>query len=95
MLKGLQKVYPGGKMAVKSISVGIPRGECFGVLGINGAGKTSTLKILSGDQLPTAGSAHVCGMDVLQHQRAVRQLIGYCPQFDALLDGRLGLLQCQ
>eukprot|EP01051_Picozoa_sp_SAG22_P017250 SAG22_NODE_2616_length_2375_cov_1.863357_2_plen_68_part_00 len=40
----------------------------------------------AGDQLPTAGTAHVAGMDVLEHQRAVRQLIGYCPQFDALLD---------
>merc|ERR1711871_534019 len=85
-LSNLQKVYTGGKMAVKSISLGIPLGECFGLLGINGAGKTSTLKILSGDQLPTAGTAHVCGMNVLDHQRAVRQLIGYCPQFDALLD---------
>ena len=85
-LHNLQKVYPGGKMAVKKISVGIPLGECFGLLGINGAGKTSTLKILSGDQLPTAGTAHVGGMNVLENQRAVRTLIGYCPQFDALLD---------
>ena len=85
-LHNLQKVYPGGKLAVKNISLGIPLGECFGLLGINGAGKTSTLKILSGDQLPTAGTAHVNGMNVLENQRAVRTLIGYCPQFDALLD---------
>jgi ABC-type multidrug transport system ATPase subunit len=85
-LHNLQKVYAGGKVAVKNISVGIPLGECFGLLGINGAGKTSTLKILSGDQLPTAGTAHIGGMNVLENQRAVRTLIGYCPQFDALLD---------
>lgn len=47
----LRKVYPvssGAKVAVKSTSLGIPRGECFGLLGINGAGKSSTLAILSG-----------------------------------------------
>ena len=38
----------GAKVAVKSTSLGIPRGECFGLLGINGAGKSSTLAILSG-----------------------------------------------
>ena len=61
-------------------------GECFGLLGINGAGKTSTLKVLTGDILPSSGVAKICGMNVLENQRAVRQLIGYCPQFDALLD---------
>ena len=50
-MEGLRKVYPtssGAKVAVKSTSLGIPRGECFGLLGINGAGKSSTLAILSG-----------------------------------------------
>lgn len=50
-VKGLRKVYPtskGAKVAVKSTSLGIPRGECFGLLGTNGAGKSSTLAILSG-----------------------------------------------
>jgi ABC-type multidrug transport system ATPase subunit len=85
-LSRLRKVYAGGKVAVKTLSLGIPIGECFGLLGINGAGKTSALKVLTGDILPTSGTASVCGMNVLGHQRAVRQLIGYCPQFDALLD---------
>lgn len=50
-IEGLRKVYPvskGAKVAVKNTSLGIPRGECFGLLGINGAGKSSTLAILSG-----------------------------------------------
>lgn len=50
-VESLRKVYPtssGAKVAVKSTSLGIPRGECFGLLGINGAGKSSTLAILSG-----------------------------------------------
>eukprot|EP00903_Cladosiphon_okamuranus_P016293 g15025.t1 len=49
-VESLRKVYPtssGTKVAVKSTSLGIPRGECFGLLGINGAGKSSTLAILS------------------------------------------------
>lgn len=48
---GLRKVFPvsnGAKVAVKNTSLGIPRGECFGLLGINGAGKSTTLAILSG-----------------------------------------------
>ena len=44
----LRKVYDGGKVAVRNISFGVPVGECFGFLGINGAGKTSTLKMLTG-----------------------------------------------
>ncbi|CAM9597976.1 unnamed protein product, partial [Hapterophycus canaliculatus] len=45
------KVYPsnlGAKVAVKSTSLAIPKGQCFGLLGINGAGKSSLLSILSG-----------------------------------------------
>lgn len=50
-VEGLRKVYPtsgGAKVAVKNFSLGIPRGECFGLLGINGAGKSTVLAILSG-----------------------------------------------
>ena len=52
--------------------------------GINGAGKTSTLQILSGDSVPTSGSAKLLGLDILTDQLKVRRLLGYCPQFDAL-----------
>lgn len=44
------------------------------------------MKMLTGDILPTSGQAFLGGMDVLSNQRACRRLIGYCPQFDALLD---------
>ncbi|CAN0554758.1 unnamed protein product, partial [Ectocarpus sp. 12 AP-2014] len=50
-IEGVTKVYPthaGAKVAVKSTSLGIPKGQCFGLLGINGAGKSSLLSILSG-----------------------------------------------
>ena len=59
-------MYPsssGAKVAVKSTSLGIPRGECFGLLGINGAGKSSTLAILSGTYI------RGCIMRVRQERR--------------------------
>jgi ATP-binding cassette subfamily A (ABC1) protein 3 len=89
VIKGVRKAYPPAaapKLAVKELSIGIPKGECFGFLGINGAGKSSTLKILSGDIIPTKGIAYLGGFDILTQQIQCRRLIGYCPQFDALLD---------
>jgi ATP-binding cassette subfamily A (ABC1) protein 1 len=74
------------KVAVQSLSFGIPRGECFGFLGINGAGKTTTLSILSGEFPPTAGNAFVDGFSIAVDQSKIRRKIGYCPQFDALLE---------
>jgi len=66
--------------------LGIPAGECFGFLGVNGAGKTTTMSILTGDIPPTSGSATVHGYDVLTQLDKVRLEVGYCPQFDPLLD---------
>ncbi|ETW03049.1 hypothetical protein H310_05479 [Aphanomyces invadans] len=86
VIKNLRKVYKGGKVGLKDLSVALPKGECFGYLGINGAGKTSTMKILTGDSLATSGSAMLGGFDILSQQLEVRRLIGYCPQFDALID---------
>ena len=86
LLNAVRKVYGGSKVAVRKLSYGIPVGEVFGFLGINGAGKTSTLQILSGDVLPTSGSAQLAGLDIITQQLAVRRLLGYCPQFDAILD---------
>jgi len=86
----LRKIYrtPEGvpKVAVSNLSFGVPRGECFGFLGSNGAGKTSTLNMLTGVVLPSAGSATIGGHDVVSEQHQVRRLLGYCPQHDALLD---------
>eukprot|EP00971_Amphidinium_carterae_P107562 2130370-Amphidinium_carterae.1 len=89
-LASLRKVYrtPEGapKAAVKGLSFGLPLGECFGFLGINGAGKTSTLNMLTGAVLPSGGNAYLGGFDVVRQQWLVRRLIGFCPQHDALLD---------
>ena len=52
----------GGKLtSVDRICVGVPRGQCFGLLGVNGAGKTTTFKMLTGDETLTKGNAYVNG----------------------------------
>ncbi|XP_059140192.1 phospholipid-transporting ATPase ABCA1-like [Physella acuta] len=88
-LEGLTKVYwkPGkkGKMtAVDHLYVGVPKGQCFGLLGVNGAGKTTTFKMLTGDESLTSGDAFINAHSVSQDMVKVRQFMGYCPQFDAL-----------
>ena len=74
------------KVAVQSLSFGLPKGECFGFLGINGAGKTTTLSILSGEFPPTSGTAYIDGFNISTDQSKIRRKIGYCPQFEALLE---------
>lgn len=90
-LRNLQKVYPGGmhhgsKVAVQSLTFSVQAGECFGFLGTNGAGKTTTLSMLSGEESPTGGTAYIFGKDICSNPKAARRHIGYCPQFDALLE---------
>ncbi|KAK7843984.1 abc transporter a family member 1 [Quercus suber] len=90
-LRNLQKVYPGGmhhctKVAVQSLTFSVQAGECFGFLGTNGAGKTTTLSMLSGEESPTDGTAFIFGKDIRSNPKAARRHIGYCPQFDALLE---------
>ncbi|XP_057284756.1 ATP-binding cassette sub-family A member 13 [Pezoporus wallicus] len=90
LLYNLRKCYGGFKKntAVESINLGIPRGECFGLLGTNGAGKSTTFKMLTGDIIPSAGRAVIrtptgSEMDILSAS-SEGILTGYCPQQDAL-----------
>uniref|UniRef100_A0A4W3HEK2 ATP binding cassette subfamily A member 3 n=1 Tax=Callorhinchus milii TaxID=7868 RepID=A0A4W3HEK2_CALMI len=71
---------------VDRICLAVNKGECFGLLGFNGAGKTTTFKMLTGDVEVTSGDAYIDGYSILKDRRKVQQRIGYCPQFDALLD---------
>ncbi|XP_035267888.1 phospholipid-transporting ATPase ABCA1 isoform X3 [Anguilla anguilla] len=87
IVKELSKVYKAGrKPAVDRLCLGIPRGECFGLLGVNGAGKTSTFRMLTGDTSITCGEAFLSGHSVLTEMERVHQLMGYCPQFDGIND---------
>ena len=62
-LQNLSKTYPGGKEAVKSVSLSLYPGEVFGFLGPNGAGKTTTIKMLNGMLTPSGGSCRIFGTD--------------------------------
>nr|XP_033770036.1 ATP-binding cassette sub-family A member 3 [Geotrypetes seraphini]XP_033770037.1 ATP-binding cassette sub-family A member 3 [Geotrypetes seraphini]XP_033770038.1 ATP-binding cassette sub-family A member 3 [Geotrypetes seraphini] len=92
VIKELTKVYSNHEslLAVDRISLAVNKGECFGLLGFNGAGKTTTFKMLTGDETITAGDAYVEGHSILTNIKKVQQRIGYCPQFDALLDHMTG-----
>ncbi|PFX17779.1 ATP-binding cassette sub-family A member 3 [Stylophora pistillata] len=95
VIKELTKVFCGNGrrsplVAVDSLSLGVPMNECFGLLGINGAGKTTTFRMLTGDETMTSGTALVEGFDIRTNMNKVRQRIGYCPQFDALIDQMTG-----
>ncbi|KAJ7372892.1 hypothetical protein OS493_016821 [Desmophyllum pertusum] len=85
------EVYRGARVtAVDHLCLGIPRGECFGLLGINGAGKTTTFSMLTGDLSITEGTAYLDGFNIQTNLKQVQQRIGYCPQFDALLERLTG-----
>ncbi|XP_076880509.1 ATP-binding cassette, sub-family A (ABC1), member 7 [Brachyhypopomus gauderio] len=87
IITDLSKVYKAGKKpAVNRLCLGIPRGECFGLLGVNGAGKTSTFRMLTGDTTITYGEASLSNHSVQDEMEQVHQLMGYCPQFDAISD---------
>lgn len=55
----LKKIYNGTKEAVKNVSFKINRAQCYGLLGVNGAGKSSVFKVLVGDELPNGGGASI------------------------------------
>ncbi|KAI1722393.1 ABC transporter domain-containing protein [Ditylenchus destructor] len=78
-VRGLYKFYNPRLCAVRNLTFGVRPDDCFGLLGVNGAGKTSTFDILTANSYPTAGQATINGTDVTE-----RPPIGYCPQFDAL-----------
>jgi ABC-2 type transport system ATP-binding protein len=72
--------------AVSDISLTIPRGEFFAMLGPNAAGKTTTLKMLAGLMKPTSGAARVCGFDMQLQPLEARRRIAYVPDFPFLYD---------
>ncbi|XP_053658365.1 phospholipid-transporting ATPase ABCA3-like [Anopheles marshallii] len=82
--------YYGKFLAVNQLSVSVEGSECFGLLGVNGAGKTSTFKMLTGDENISAGEAWVKGISLKSNLNQVHKVIGYCPQFDALLEDLTG-----
>lgn len=83
--RGLRKVY-GELVAVHGLDLDIRRGEVFGLLGPNGSGKTTTIRMLCGLISPTSGTAEVAGIDVVHDAERVRRRIGYMSQRFGLYD---------
>ena len=85
----LVKDYKTGKQivnAVKSISFSVKKGELFGIIGPDGAGKTSLFRMLTTLLLPDGGTATVDGSDIVKHYKTIRNKVGYMP-------GRFSLYQ--
>ncbi|XP_057304734.1 phospholipid-transporting ATPase ABCA3-like [Hydractinia symbiolongicarpus] len=91
VVKDLTKVYrTTGMTAVDHLSVRIPKAECFGLLGVNGAGKTTSFGMLTGELAISDGTAFLHGYNIKTQLKQVQQRIGYCPQFDALVERLTG-----
>ena len=84
-VKNLTKEF-GDFTAVNAISFNVKKGEIFGFLGANGAGKTTAMKMLIGISNPTSGDAKVAGFDVYKNPNDIKKNIGYMSQKFALYD---------
>ena len=82
-VENLTKVY-GQQKAVDSVTFSARPGEVLGFLGANGAGKSTTMKMLTGFLPQTSGKATVCGYDINEHPLEVRRNIGYLPENNPL-----------
>jgi ABC-2 type transport system ATP-binding protein len=84
-VSGLTKYY-GETRAISDLTFSIEKGQVVGFLGLNGAGKSTALKILAGYLLPTAGSVRIDGTDTIADPEALRARIGFLPERPALYD---------
>jgi ABC-2 type transport system ATP-binding protein len=69
-----------GLVAVEDLSFSVEPGEVLGFLGPNGAGKTTTMRMIAGFITPTAGSASICGHDIISAPLAAKAALGYLPE---------------
>ena len=76
----------GGILALRDVSFQIPKGQIVGLLGRNGAGKTTALNLMTGYFPPTEGVVRVGGMEMMTHPRECKRLIGYLPERPPLYD---------
>ena len=85
VVRGLRKTF-GTLVAIEGLDLTIHRGEVFGLLGPNGSGKTTTIRMLCGLMVPSGGSATVVGFDVVREAEQIRRRIGYMSQRFGLYD---------
>ncbi|MBX7206894.1 MAG: ABC transporter ATP-binding protein [Verrucomicrobiaceae bacterium] len=81
----------GAQTAVDGLCLDVPAGMIVGLLGPNGAGKTTTLKMLTGMLLPDAGSATICGVNVVAQPMEAKRLMGFVPDSGAVYESLTGL----
>ena len=92
-LKNLYKKF-GSRLAVEDLTLQVPAGEIYGLLGHNGAGKSTAIGMMLGQVWPTSGDVRVCGQDVTAHRRLALQKVGAIfesPAFYDYLSGRRNL----
>ncbi|MCI8564823.1 MAG: ATP-binding cassette domain-containing protein [Lachnospiraceae bacterium] len=79
----LSKHY-GNKVALEDVSFSVPKGQVLGLLGLNGAGKSTTMNILTGCLAATKGTVRIDGIDLAKDAKAVKRKIGYMPEIPPL-----------
>ena len=88
-VQGLTKYY-GSKPAAKDISFEVNKGEVFGLLGTNGAGKSTTIKMMCGLLKPTRGLIKIGGIDLNRMPLKAKALMGYLPENPLIYDKLTG-----
>lgn len=80
LTKNLTKIYSSGSIGVKSLNLSVKSGEIYGLIGPNGSGKTTTLRIIATLLKPTNGEVYVYGVDVVKNPLEARKLMNYLPE---------------
>lgn len=89
-IQRLTKIF-GAQLAVDQLSLDVPPGQILGLLGPNGAGKTTTLKMVTGMLAPDAGTALICGKDIVREPTEAKRLLGFVPDSGAVYEALTGL----
>ncbi len=90
-IQKLSKTYPGGKDALKQLSLSLNEGEVFGFLGPNGAGKTTTVKLLTGVLTASSGSCEIMGINPNTQPEKVHLLSGIVTEHAQMYDNLTGI----
>lgn len=88
--RDLTKIYGMDNLALNQFCLAVDKNECFGILGESGAGKTTAVRLMTGDLVPTAGHVWIEGYSLEEERSHVLRRVGYCPQFEGLLEDLTG-----